>query len=64
MKNHDSAYPVFDATRANGDGSPCEDYGCSDPGMTLPQYAAIRLKVPMSGNPEIDKMIRKSRRQE
>jgi hypothetical protein len=62
MKDIDSAYPVFDATRANSDGSPCEDYGCSDPGMTLSQYAAIHLKVPMSGDPEIDKAIRESRR--
>jgi hypothetical protein len=31
-------------------------------GMTLSQYAAIHLNVPMSGDPEIDKMIRESRR--
>jgi hypothetical protein len=30
--------------------------------MTLKQYAAIRLKVPRSGDPEIDDMIRESRR--
>jgi hypothetical protein len=30
--------------------------------MTLPRYAAIHLKVPMSGDPEIDAMIRESRR--
>jgi hypothetical protein len=28
----------------------------------LRQYAAIHLKVPRSGDPEIDKMIRESRR--
>jgi hypothetical protein len=32
--------------------------------MTLSQYAAIHLKVPMSGDPELDKMIRKNRRAE
>ncbi len=31
-------------------------------GMTLREYAAIRLKVPDSGNPELDKMIRASLR--
>jgi hypothetical protein len=56
MKDHDSAYPLFDATRVG------KDYGCIDPGMTLHQYAAIHLKVPMSGDPEIDRMIRESRR--
>jgi hypothetical protein len=32
--------------------------------MTLPQYAAIHLKAPMSGDPDIDAMIRQSRRAE
>jgi hypothetical protein len=32
--------------------------------MTLPQYAAITLKVPRSGDPDIDAMIRESRRAE
>ncbi len=36
-----------------------QDYG---KGMTLREYAAIRLKVPDSGNPELDKMIRESLR--
>jgi hypothetical protein len=58
----ESAFPVLDATRANLDGSPYSDYACSDPGMTLTQYAAIHLKVPRSGDPDIDAMIRKSRR--
>jgi hypothetical protein len=31
-------------------------------GMTLRQYAAIQLKVPRSEDPEIDAMIRESRR--
>jgi hypothetical protein len=33
-------------------------------GMTFKQYAAIQLKVPRSGDPEIDGMIRESRRAE
>lgn len=33
-------------------------------GMTLREYAAIKLKVPDSGDEELDAMIRKSRRQE
>jgi hypothetical protein len=32
------------------------------PGMTLKQYAAITLKVPRSGDPELDAMILESRR--
>jgi hypothetical protein len=48
MKDYDSAFP----------GSP----GFSQDGMTLTQYTAIHLKVPMSGDPELDKMIRESRR--
>jgi hypothetical protein len=64
MKDTDSAFPVFDTTRVNGDGTLCTDYGCSSSGMTLKQYAAIHLKIPRSGDPEIDGMIRESRRTE
>lgn len=35
-----------------------EDQG----GMTLRQYAAIQLRVPMSGDDELDSMIREARR--
>ena len=35
-----------------------------DRGMTLREYAAIHLKVPMSGNPELDDMIREAQRNE
>ncbi|MDR0388371.1 MAG: hypothetical protein LBH57_10090 [Treponema sp.] len=49
MKNNDRDFPVF-----NYVGS----------GMTLRQYAAIHLRVPRSGNAEIDAMIRESRRME
>jgi hypothetical protein len=34
----------------------------SDPGMTLKQYAAIQLRVPRSGDPEVDAMIWESRK--
>jgi hypothetical protein len=57
MKNNNSAFPV----RSRWD-SGYEASDLRDSGMTLPQYAAIHLKVPMSGDPEIDKMIRESRR--
>jgi hypothetical protein len=33
-------------------------------GITVAQYAAIHLKVPRSGDPDIDAMIRESRRAE
>jgi hypothetical protein len=62
MKDNDSAFPVLEETRVNSDGSPCTDYVLTSPGMTLPQYAAIKLKVPRSGDPDIDAMIRESRR--
>jgi hypothetical protein len=64
MKDHESAFPVMDATRAYENGAPCADYACSDPGMTKYEYAAIHLKVPRSGDPGIDAMIRESRRAE
>lgn len=35
-----------------------------DRGMTLREYAAIHLRVPMSGNPELDAMIRDAQRNE
>jgi hypothetical protein len=40
------------------------DYGYWNHGMTLKEYAAIRLKVPRSGDPEIDGMIRESVRRD
>jgi hypothetical protein len=48
MKGNDYAFP----------GSP----GFSQEGMTMRQYAAIKLRVPWSGDPDIDAMIRESRR--
>jgi hypothetical protein len=56
MKDTDRAFPVFDSARTG------MDYGSSDYGMTLPQYAAIKLRVPRSGDPDLDAMIRESRR--
>jgi hypothetical protein len=49
MKDTDSAFPLTDGSHVAL-------------GMTLAQYAAIRLKVPRSGDPDIDEMIRESRR--
>jgi hypothetical protein len=33
-----------------------------DGGMTLSRYASIHLRVPMSGDPDLDRAIRESRR--
>jgi hypothetical protein len=60
MKDTDSAFPVMDTVMRDG-GKALESIA---PGMTLPQYAAIHLKVPRSGDAEIDAMIRESRRAE
>jgi hypothetical protein len=62
MKDNDSAFSVFEEAMVHFDGSPCTDYILTSPGMTLPQYAAIKLQVPRSGNPDLDAMIRESRR--
>jgi hypothetical protein len=59
MKNNDSAFPVLDSYVV--DGGQLRIY-CEDFGMTLKQYAAIKLKVPRSGDPEIDKWILENRR--
>jgi hypothetical protein len=58
MKGTDRAFPVFDFVGCGN----APDFKCSDHGMTLPQYAAIKLRVPRSGDPELDKLIRESRR--
>ena len=57
MNDNKSAFPVFD-------GRGGADYECIDSGITARQYAAIHLKVPRSGDPEIDAMIRESRKAE
>jgi hypothetical protein len=51
MKDSDSAFPVFADLREG------VDYG-----LSRKEYAAIKLKVPRSGDPDIDKMIQESRR--
>ncbi|MDR1220359.1 MAG: hypothetical protein LBK73_12230 [Treponema sp.] len=57
MKDNMQAFPVFDSARTG------TDYVCSDPGMTIREYAAIKLKVPRSGDDaELDALIRESRR--
>jgi hypothetical protein len=62
MKDHESAFPVIE-NRYGYDG---EVLGieCTDQGISLKQYAAIHLKVPCSGDPELDAAIRESRRAE
>jgi hypothetical protein len=56
MRDSERAFPVFDSKNP--------DFACTDSGMALKKYAAIKLKVPRSGDPEIDAMIRESRRAE
>ncbi|MDR0388441.1 MAG: hypothetical protein LBH73_00025 [Spirochaetaceae bacterium] len=51
MKDTDSAFPLTDGVHVTL-------------GMALRQYAAIQLKVPRSGDADIDAMIRESRRAE
>jgi hypothetical protein len=43
-----------------------EEHGCNSgqPGMTLREYAAIKLRVPDSGTDWLNDMIRKSQRNE
>jgi hypothetical protein len=64
MKDHESAFPVFDATRLNSDGSFCTDFACTDQGISAQKYAAIHLRVPQSGDENLNRMIRASRRAE
>lgn len=52
-----------------GQAFPCLEAGpdgldLDDPGMTLRQYAAIKLRVPSSGSDWLDDMIRESNRDE
>jgi hypothetical protein len=57
MNTYEKAFPSRKRWDAGTDGFDLENEG-----MTLTQYAAIHLKIPMSGDPELDKMIRESRR--
>jgi hypothetical protein len=61
MKEHDRAFPGL-VSFFNEGGIQRIESGVS--GMALKQYAAIHLKVPRSGDAEIDAMIRESRRAE
>ena len=54
MKDLKSEVPVFDMAHGR--------YEHTDPGMATKEYAAIHLKVPRSGDEELDAMIRESRR--
>lgn len=53
MSNKDKGGPAFPNEGFNGWGEPFQ-------GMTLRQYAAIKLKVPDSGTDWLDDMIRQS----
>jgi hypothetical protein len=54
-----SAFPILDSYVSEAGNARLD---CVSRGMTLTQYAAIHLKVPMSGDKELDAMIRESRR--
>jgi hypothetical protein len=57
MKDNESAFPVRSRWDLESD-----SFDVKDSGMTAQEYAAIHLKVPRSGDAEIDEMIRESRR--
>jgi hypothetical protein len=62
--NGGSAFPSAERRiKEYYDGTTSEDYVYED-GMTLRQYAAIKLRVPDSGTDWLDDMIRKSLRDE
>ena len=57
MSNTNNGGPAFPVTESNG---------CNNglPGMTLRQYAAIKLQVPDSGTDWLDEMIVQAKRDE
>lgn len=60
MENIENCWPAFPTSAEFfSDGSMCRP---AYEGMTLRQYAAIKLKVPESGNDWLDEMIEKSLR--
>jgi hypothetical protein len=59
MKNNDSAFQIQDSYDASG-GDVLLDH--LDVNTSLQKYASVHLKVPMSGDKELDAMIRESRR--
>lgn len=58
MSKIDNGGNAFPSTELNHDGTPY----CFNEGMTLRQYAAIKLKVPDSGSDWLDDLIRESLR--
>jgi hypothetical protein len=57
MKDNDRAF-LLGSRRDSGTERPDLKNG----GMTLSRYASIHLRVPMSGDPDLDRAIRESRR--
>ena len=62
MSNKQDGGPAFPRPASEGHGS-ADTYG-EQGGMTLRQYAAIKLRVPDSGLDWLDAMIQESRRDE
>lgn len=62
MSNSDSNLPAFPVPGLSN--LPNGDYIHPECGMTLRQYAAIKLRVPNSGTDWLDEMIRTSLRDE
>lgn len=59
MSTHPNYVPaVFPTLELNGHGL----LELTNPGMTLRQYAAIKLRIPVSGDEWLDEMIRESLR--
>ena len=54
------AFPQLISFNPNGEAVTAGMYFAEGPGMSLRQYAAIKLCVPDSGTPWLDEMIRKS----
>ena len=54
--------PAFPAADENFGATVHSQTGRASPGMTLRQYAAIKLKVPNSGTKWLDEMIEQSSR--
>jgi hypothetical protein len=64
MKDGKSAFPYVYETSEADRGGYYHTVVHHGEGMTLKEYAAIHLKVPRSGDAEIDAMIRESRKAE
>lgn len=60
MSEQKDGGPAFPSEKRDGDGRPYR----YESGMTLRQYAAIKLRVPDSGTDWLDEMILKSLRDE